>query len=311
MITIIGPGALGSFFAVKLWKLLGNVNLLDYKKDRCETLSKNGIILEENGEQIHAFPKLSVDANEFGIQKFVIILVKAFQTKDILKKLVLLCDKDTLVITLQNGIGAADLLSEVISPSNLALGITMHGANKKSDNLVVHAGHGDTIIGPYLRERNERLNELVSILNKAGINAKVEQNIYPILWKKLLINIGINPITAITCLKNGSILNYHELVELQKDCVKEAYFILQKAGIDLETNIDEILTLVEKVCHDTAQNISSMLQDRLNLRDTEIDFINGAIVKKADQLGLNCPINLTLLRLVKFFSKNPCQANPK
>jgi len=303
-ITIIGPGALGILFGVKLSKSGHNVSILDYRPERSEILNKKGLVLRKEEQQITARPLVTTDPLSVEPPDYVLVLVKAYQTKNILSSLSVIYTDKALVISLQNGIGAGDILAETVPPENICLGTTTHGANKISDNMAVHAGTGPTVIGPFLpcTKPSSRIAAFSEILNKSGFSTDTVPDIYPHLWRKLIINIGINPLTALTGLRNGMLLEHPETRKIQKIAVQEAYDILKASGIDLEMDLDSCMELVRTVCQKTKDNISSMLQDRINHSDTEIDFITGAIIKKAEKIGLNAPANQILNSLVKFNS---------
>ncbi len=304
MITVIGPGSLGLFFAARLWQKFKDVHVLDYREERARLINEKGITLDEGGEISRAYPLCSTDPLELGRQKYVLILVKAFQTKAILQNLVKLCDSNTLVLTLQNGIGAGDILSGAIPASNLAFGVTMQGANKKDEALVIHAGEGDTVIGKVESSSTDaRVSDISELFQKAGIRCSVAGDILPFLWKKLIVNVGINPITALCGIRNGALLRDQGIMELQATLVHEAYEVMEGQGVNIGMDEEQILELVRKVCKDTGENISSMLQDRLGKKETEIDFMNGAIVKMGNALGIKTPANMAVSNLVKFFTR--------
>jgi len=303
-ITIIGPGALGILFGVKLSKSGHSVSILDYRPERSEILNKKGLALRKEEQQITARPLVTTDPLSVEPPDYILVLVKAYQTKNILSSLAVIYMDKALVISLQNGIGAGDIIAETVPPENICLGTTTHGANKISDNIAVHAGTGPTIIGPFLpcTKPSARIAAFSEILNKAGFSTDTVRDIYPHLWRKLIINIGINPLTALTGLRNGMLLEHPEIRKIQKIAVQEAYNILKASGIDLEMDLDSCMELVRTVCQKTRDNISSMLQDRINHSETEIDFITGAIIKKAEKIGLSAPANRILNSLVKFNS---------
>jgi len=306
-LTIIGPGAMGILFATKIWQGFPHVSLLHHDGVKAYQMTTGGVTLleEQKGAVLRAFPRVSANAREIGRQDVVIVLVKAFQTEQILKDLEMLCAPDTLVVTLQNGIGAGDILAKVVPAKNLALGVTMHGANKKAETTVVHAGDGETILGMFQRHISptKRLKGLASLFKKGGFAVSVVEDIYPVLWKKLMVNVGINPLTVLSGLRNGQVLEYPELLAIQEKVVLEAFNVMKAHGIDIGMNFKEALGLVRKVCRDTSRNVSSMLQDRIKRRQTEIEFINGAVVRLAREIGMNVPVNETLCRWVQFFTK--------
>ncbi len=302
--ALIGPGALGILFAVKLFRAGHNIFLLDYKDERAAHLNSSGLRVLEKDGQLSARPRVTVLPETIQPPpEFVLVLVKAYQTESILPALGKLISDKTLVASLQNGIGAGEILEKVVPAQNLCLGTTTHGANLVSENTVRHAGSGPTVIGPYSAgDIPDKIHELSRAFNEASLETTVTRDIYPELWKKLLVNIGINPLTALTGLRNGQILDHPEILQIQEMAVREAFEILRLAGIDLHMDLDTCLETVRTVCKKTSKNRSSMLQDRMNRRQTEIEFITGAILKIAGRLGMQAPVNEVLTNLVMFNS---------
>ena len=146
-------------------------------------------------------------------------------------------------------------------------------------------------------KKNDKLKPFIEALNTAGFEADIEDNIKSLVWSKLVINVGINALTALTSLKNGQLLDYAETKALMKDLVDEAVEVCNKTGIKL--TYGDPLEVVYSVAEKTGPNRSSMLQDFDRGSVTEIDFINNAIVRAADEAGIDVPVNRTLSRLVK------------
>ncbi len=118
-----------------------------------------------------------------------------------------------------------------------------------------------------------------------------------LIWGKLIVNVGINALTAITGLKNGQLPRFKGTLEIMKDAVGEAVAVSKAKNINLP--YDDPLAKVLEVCSNTSGNIASMLQDVLNKRATEIAFINGAICREGENAGIPTPVNLTLTRLIE------------
>ncbi len=302
--AVIGPGALGILFAVKLSRAGHSIFLLDYKEERAAHLNSSGLRVLEKDGQLSARPRVTVLPETIQPPpEFVLVLVKAYQTESILPALGKLISDETIVASLQNGIGAGEILEKVVPAKNLCLGTTTHGANIVSEDTVRHAGSGPTVIGPYSAgDMPDKIHQLSRVFNEASFETMVTRDIYPELWKKLLVNIGINPLTALTGLRNGQILDHTEILQIQEMAVREAFEIVRLAGIDLNMDIDTCLETVRTVCRKTSKNRSSMLQDRINKRQTEIEFITGAILKIAGKLGMQAPVNEVLTNLVIFNS---------
>ncbi len=295
---IVGPGAMGLLFASRLKKLTQHeIFLLDYKKERAQYLNKHGIRVEGIKGQFHVYvPVITKDQVDFS-PDFILIFVKAYSTKDVAYNLKEIVSEDSCVVTLQNGVGNIEILENVLRKKVYG-GITAEGATLISTGHVRHAGYGDTIIGP----TSEKLLELKDILNKAGFSTQVKDNIESFIWGKLLINVGINAITAITGLRNGMLPQLEETKALMHECLREAMEVVKRKKIELP--YEDPFQKTEQVCKNTAQNISSMLQDVLAQRPTEIDFLNGAVGKESKKLGRNTPVNQTLTFLVRVIQKS-------
>jgi 2-dehydropantoate 2-reductase len=141
------------------------------------------------------------------------------------------------------------------------------------------------------------LRQIREIFNKVGLEARISRDIKGLLWSKLIINVGINALTAITRLNNGRLIEFEGTRRILREAVTEAIKIAKRKRIKLI--YDDPLAKVEAVCEATATNVSSMLQDVLRRRRTEIDFINGVIVRQGQELGIPTPVNSVLLDLVK------------
>jgi 2-dehydropantoate 2-reductase len=198
---------------------------------------------------------------------------------------------------LQNGIGNIQILGEHFGREKVLGGITNHGATLLGTGRVRHAGRGDTIIGRYDGKLTGLLKAIQNILTGAGFETKVSKDIDSVIWSKLIVNVGINALTAITRLNNGMLTEYDGTRELLKSAVSEAVKIAKRKRVKLL--YDDPIQKVESVCKATATNVSSMLQDVLNRKRTEIDYINGAIVRQGKALGIATPVNDVLTHLVK------------
>jgi 2-dehydropantoate 2-reductase len=282
----------------------GSVSILDYKSARARRLSQKGVEIERRGGRLKTFPAVTAEALMFGIQDVVILLVKASQTAIALEGAKAMIGEKTLVVSLQNGIGHEDIMARFVRPECIALGVTAQGATLLREGYIRHLGVGDTMIG-LLRPcgwAEARLTSLAQLLSDAGWPCLMTNDIFPYIWRKLLVNVGINAITALTGIKNGEIGEIEDAQRLQELAVAEAWRVGSKRGIAMGLKLKEAISFVRSVCEGVKENTSSMLQDRLFQRPTEIDFINGAIVKMGVESGVETPVNEVLSLLVKINS---------
>lgn len=297
-IAIVGSGAMGCLIAgfLKL-KTKEEVWLVDKNPERAKKIRDDGIKIEGISGSHLAKINATADPREVGLCDLVIICVKSYSTEEACRNIKDSVSDDTYILTLQNGIGNVQILNDHFSAEKVIAGITNHGATLLGVGHVRHAGKGDTIIGKSGAKALSPIREIANILTKAGFETKVSKDIDSVIWSKLIINVGINALTAITHLNNGRLIEYDETHQLMRGAVQEAVRIVKRKRIKLA--YDDPIQKVESVSKATAANVSSMLQDVLNRKRTEIDFINGAIVRQAKAFGIPTPVNETLTNLVK------------
>ncbi len=302
-IAIIGAGAMGCLYGAKLSAIPENqVYLLDVWKEHIDAINEKGLMMEEGGETIpYPAVKGALDANQAGICDLAIVFVKSTLTGAAVKSNKAVFGPDTVALTLQNGLGNIDQICAEIGQDNVIAGTTAHGATMLGPGKMRHAGKGKTIIGEIHGKTTDRITEISSVLNEAGLETEISDNVLGLVWDKLLVNVGINALTAITGLHNGELLDHPEIEELLEAAVSEAHAVAAAKGIRLSH--EDPVAHTKAVCVATAANKSSMLQDVLNQRRTEIDMINGAIVREGVSADIAAPVNLVLTNLIKFIQK--------
>jgi 2-dehydropantoate 2-reductase len=200
------------------------------------------------------------------------------------------------VLTLQNGLGNVEILAEILGQRRVLGGATAEAATLLSHGRIRHAGQGKTLIAP-LERLDTKAQEIALAFIRAGFETEVSQDLNSLLWGKLIVNVGINALAAITRLKNGQLPQFPEALVIIEEAVKEAATVAKARRVTLP--YADPLSRVLEVCSATSDNVSSMLQDVLNKRPTEIDSINGAVVREGKALGIPTPINRTLTSLVR------------
>jgi 2-dehydropantoate 2-reductase len=296
---VVGPGAMGSLFAACLQKAGFDVTLLDYIKDRAKKINDHGIQVEGvSGDYNVKVPTTTGDIPQ--PPDLVLICVKAYDTREASLNIKPWLKPETGVVTLQNGVGNLEILEEIFGKDRVLGGVTAEGATLLGPGKIRHAGRGETIIGPG-GDSGSPAERMVTAFNEAGFQTRSVEDVKDLIWGKLLINVGINALTAITRLKNGRLPELEGTRLIMEEAVKEAVAIAEAKNINLP--YPDPLGRVIEVCRATAGNIASMLQDVLKEKLTEIDFINGAIVREGQALGIPTPVNFTLTSLVQVIQK--------
>lgn len=296
-IVVVGPGAIGCLCAAFLAKSKAEIWLLDKHKERAEKLNQQGIIVEGISGNWQAQVKVTADVKEIGSADLIIICVKSYHTKNAIMSVRSLVGEDSRVLTLQNGFGNIEIISEVVGPEKAIGGVTNLGATLLDVGHVRHAGKGETVIGRIDGKIPVEMRDIRELFNKSGLETRISRDIKGLIWSKLIINVGINALTAITRLNNGRLVEFEGTKRILREAVTEATRIAKRKRIKLI--YDDPLAKVEAVCEATATNVSSMLQDVLRKKQTEIDFINGVIVRLGQELGIPVPVNAILVDLVK------------
>jgi 2-dehydropantoate 2-reductase len=305
-IVVVGPGAIGCLFAAFLAKSKEEVWLLDKNKERAAKINSAGISLEGASGSWQIKVKTASSPQEIGKADLVLICVKSFHTKLTIEQIKPLLDQETKILTLQNGIGNIEIISELVGEESVIAGVTNEGATLIDIGKIRHAGRGETIIGTIEGKTPVQMRAIREVFNKVGFECKMSRDIKSLLWSKLIINVGINALSAITRLPNGKLIEYEGTRRILRDAVTEGARIAKRKRIKLI--FDDPLAKVEAVCEGTQDNLSSMLQDILRKKRTEVDFINGVIVRLGQELGIDVPTNKFLLDLVKTIESSYAQA---
>jgi 2-dehydropantoate 2-reductase len=310
-IVVVGPGALGSLFAATLTlhsggagKTTDDIWLLDHDRSRARLLADQGLLLERGGERFTCPVRATSSAAEVGEADLVLLCVKSYDVASGLQRAASLLRSDTLLLALQNGIAHLDLVETVARNCLAAVGVTSLGATLLAPGHVSHGGSGRTRVGflhPPTAYDTAGLRAMADLLNGAGLETEIVADMRGQVWAKLLVNVGINGLTAIQGCRNGGLLDMPEVMTQLAAAVREAAAVARALGIDV---VADPVAATLGVCQTTRENISSMLQDVRHRRPTEIDAINGAIVALGHQLHIPVPTNEYLVRRVKEIEHN-------
>jgi 2-dehydropantoate 2-reductase len=298
-IFVVGPGALGLLFAALLGRAGHEIWLLDHNSERAAFLAARGIWLEENDRAMRISVRAAVRAPVSAAADLVLLCVKSQAVTAALEQIVPLLAPSSLLIAFQNGISHLEVCRRRLSAGEWAAGITVQGATLLARGRVRHGGWGPTHLGfldPVAAGPRLLCIRAAAVFREAGMAAEMEENMLATIWRKLLVNVGINALTALHDCANGRLLELPELREHLAGAVLEAAAVARARGLDVG---DDPVADVLAVCAATKNNISSMLQDMRLRRATEIDAINGALVAEAHRAGVAAPVNEELVRAVK------------
>ena len=299
-ILIVGAGAMGCLFAGMLAEAGRELWLLEKDAGRVNAIRCSGLCIERDGIEVPVtMPAITSNICDAGIADLLLLLVKAYDTENALGACLPAIGSDTTVLTLQNGLGNIEAIKKYVSQSQILAGTTAHGATLLGTGRIRHAGTGETVIGALAPQGTMRAYAVQEIFQSSRVPTIVSADIHSVLWGKLLVNVGINALTALMKVKNGRVGDVAPLHAVMKRAVLEGAAVALRMGIALPYS-DPVARTAE-VCRATAENISSMLQDIRSGRRTEIDSINGVIVAYGKSLGIATPVNRMLTCLIKSF----------
>ncbi|WP_139684100.1 2-dehydropantoate 2-reductase [Vibrio tasmaniensis] len=285
-ITIVGPGAIGSLWAIKLLQAGHNVSLWSRTTD-------NSIDLSLDGQASLSFSNNNIE--KLSASDLVIFTVKAWQVEEATTALLQHIDPDTVLMFMHNGMGAVDQIAAQIDAHPVILATTTQAAFKPNRNNVSHTGIGQTQLGAF-NLKGQQCTFLVDVLEHAFPTVSWNPEIKTALWTKLAINCAINPLTGLEQIKNGELAD-KRFEDILSSIIKELTQVMQAEGIACSS--DELEASVKQVIQATAQNNSSMKQDMFFQRKTEIDFITGHLIKTALKHQIKVPANQKLFTQVK------------
>jgi len=290
-LLVVGAGAMGCLFAARLKSSGAEVALLEKSPEVVEAINAHGLIVEGVSGKVHAKVPAYFDRSP-GSPDVIILCVKSYDTKEAGQALQPWIHPYARILTLQNGVGHVEILEQIFGREGVLGGVTAEGATVLGPGLIRHAGQGETMVAG-----GKASGDIVSVFEKAGFNIRAVEDIRPFLWGKLIINAGINALAAVTRMKNGRLPEMEGTRRILEEAVREAVTIVKAKNIPIPYP-DPVGRVVE-VCKATAANMASMLQDVLNKKKTEIEAINGAIVREGAALGIPTPVNSTLTSLVQ------------
>ena len=298
--VIMGAGAMGGLFGGLLAFSGEDVWLVDIQREQADVIHSVGLTLEEGDKLQIIGVNATHDVTSLGKADLVIFFVKTYHTERAVSDALALEKEDTIFLTLQNGLGNEEVICKRINRKKVMLGVTGQGATFLGPGHVRHAGRGKTFIGELDQEVSARAIQIAKMFREADIDTEVSANIHELIWDKLLVNVGINALTALTELKNGQLLDYPETLRVMEVLVSEAAEVARQNGVRIE---GDPIGKVKAVAEATKGNRSSMGQDFDFRRKTEIDAINGAVVREAKRLGISVPFNEVVTDLIKAIEK--------
>ena len=295
-LAMIGAGAMGAMFGARFARAGADVVLYDRDAEHIAAIVANGLhVGAPDGDLALVLPATTA-VEDIGPVDGAVILVDSNATAAAAAVAVRILPADGFALTLQNGIGNVEALAAALGAGRVLAGSTYNSAAKLRPGRVLHSNIGETVIGELDGRASPRVAALAELFRRAGLPVAVSDNVLGHVWMKFVLNAAINPVSAMTGLRPGEIARVEPARRLLERVLDEVLAVVAAKGIRLPEAAPRVAVLDH--AHER-YNRPSMLQHVEQGRRTEIDALNGALLREAARLGLECPFNEAVVLAVK------------
>lgn len=300
-IAVIGAGAMGSLFGGLLSENDNEVTLIDVAKAHIEAINKNGLYLDtEEGARFIKVPARY--ANEISEKPdLIIIFTKTIYSKSALDSAKHLIGENTYIMTLQNGLGNAELIEKYVPKNRIIVGMTNFPSDLVGPGKIRSHGKGIVVAMSADKQDHQILREVEKSFNSAGLNCEITPKAFIHIWEKVAFNAAINTLTAVTRLRIGDVSTTEQGYALAFEIAKEVINVANETGV--KADIEAVNGNLEMAFEQHKNHMPSMMQDMIAKRQTEIDSINGAVINEAEVVGIDVPVTRVMYSLIKLIQQ--------
>ena len=302
-IAVLGAGALGCAMGSCLSESGHEVWLINRRADHVETMNTLGLCVQVNGADRYTPVKAALHAShvaaQIGTVDLLLVLVKSFHTREAITSSTSIVGPDTVVLSLQNGLGHEDVLAEVVGRDKVMAGKTYAGGVMLGPGRIIRGTEGkETYIGELEGRMTDRVQRVAAAFNAAGLITHISDNIMGTIWEKLLVNVATGALSGITRLAYGDLYQVPEVKACALAAVQEAMDVARACGIGLSVN-DPEQPWIKAAAGLPPEFKASMLQSLEKGSVTEVDYVNGSVVRWGQKCGVPTPVNSTLVACLK------------
>ncbi|MGN0372040.1 MAG: ketopantoate reductase family protein [Enterocloster sp.] len=294
-IAVIGAGAMGSIYGGHL-SLHNDVYMIDTAAPVVEQISKEGLKIQENGQDVVYRPHAVTSTEGMEPVDLVILFVKALFSKAALAGNKGIIGPDTYVMTLQNGSGHEDIIGEFVAQDHIIIGTTEDNGAVLGLGHVRRGGVGNTNVGMLVEDTTEFLPKLKEAFDACGFNVRIHENIQQLIWDKLFTNVSLSAVTGILQVDMGYIAANEHAWYLTVRLIREAAAVAR--GMGLKADDEEIIAKVKKTSEMSPNGCTSIRADLRDGRRTEVDTISGSVVRAAKKCGVPAPTHEFVVEMV-------------
>jgi 2-dehydropantoate 2-reductase len=288
-IAVMGAGAVGCYYGFKLARAGHDVMLIG-RPQHVEAIERHGLRLETQTFDEHIRVSASSDAGAVQGAQLVLFCVKSNDTESAAVAIKPHLAPDALVLSLQNGVENAGRLRALL-PQEVIAAVVYVGTEMAGPGHVRHHGRGELVI-----EQSKASDDIARLLIAAGVPADISDNVRGALWAKLILNCAYNALSAITQLPYGRLVKGEGVTAVMRDLVDECVAVAKADGVTIPGDVD---LAVRKIAETAAGQYASTAQDLARGKRSEIDHLNGLIVRRGEALAIATPANRLLHAIVK------------
>ena len=301
-IAVVGTGAMGSLYAALLGDAGNEVWAIDQWKEHVDAIQDKGLRLEgiSGDRTVHIQAATSTDS--VGPCDLVIIATKAMHVAAAAESSKPLMGPETIVVSIQNGLGGPQIAEDILGKGRVLIGVAAgFGASIKNPGHAHHNGMGLMRLGEMKGPAIERTERTAKVWSDAGFNVKTFDDINQLIWEKLICNVCFSGTCAITEWTLSEVMADEDAWRIASGCAKEAFDVAKAKGISVD--IDDPVQYVYEFGSKMPNAKPSMLLDYLEGRQSEVDYINGAIPAEGEKVGVPAPFNTLVTSVVRIKEK--------
>ena len=288
-IAVMGAGAVGCYYGGLLARA-GHEVVLIGRPQHVEAVRRDGLFMDTQSFQEHVPMQANSDASGVLGAKLVLFCVKSTDSESAAREMIPYLEPDAVILSFQNGVDNAErlqaLLPQVVLPVVVYVATEMSGPGH-----VKHHGRGELVVGPSAAN-----STFLPLFAEAGISVQISDNVPGALWAKLFLNCAYNALSAITQLPYGRLVLGEGVEAVMRDVVNECILVAQADGVLISGDPWEA---VQRIAQTVPDQFSSTAQDLARHKRSEIDYINGHVIRRGEALGVSTPVNRVLHTLVK------------
>ena len=294
-VAVVGAGAMGSIFGAAFGDAGSDTVFIDDSAPLVKRLRERGLVIVDEDREREIEVSATTDPGPIGFVDLVLFLVKCYRTESAAKLARPLVGPETIVASFQNGSGNGEVLARFFSAEQMVVGATYDSGTVLAPGRVAHTYKAETFIGPYVGESVDHARWIADLLAAGGFRVTATPTVREAIWEKLVMTSATLPTAALTGLTSGALGDHKPMLDLVDGIALEAVETAHAAGYELES--DKQLHNIRLAL--VGEGKASMLQDVESGRQTEIDVINGAVLREAEARQVDVPLNRAMVALIK------------